>query len=150
MTGQQDAIAQTLARRLRDIARVLDRLDRLEAGSGSWLSRQDESDLQNAASEMVLRAVRRAADTHNFALLMILKERPTCPVAELQELSGLDRMTLSERLNDLVQIGLILREIDTDHVQATDAGRALVEWISTTQEMVVQELTKQLQNGKKG
>ena len=151
MTGQQDALSQTLARRLRDISRVLDRLDRLEAGSGSWLAQQNESDLQNAAQEMTLRAVRQAADSHNFALLKLLHtDRITYPVGELQNASGLDRMTLSERLNDLVQVGLVVREIDTDHVQITDAGRSLTGWLSNIQQTVTHALTEQLHDGKKG
>jgi DNA-binding MarR family transcriptional regulator len=126
MAGGLTTLAHTLALRLRQIVRMLDRLDRLEAGSGDWLESQGEANLESAAREMTLRALRTAADPANFGLLDYLQERPSCPVAELERAAGLDRITLNERINDLIQIGLLSREIDTDVVQISDAGIALV------------------------
>jgi hypothetical protein len=134
------ALAQTLAYRLRDISRVLDRLDRLEAGSGSWLNEQDDESLAASASGMTLRALRVAADSHNFLILSRLAKNDTSPVAQVQAAVHLDRMTLSERLNDMVQVGLIIREIDTDHVQISDAGKIVVALISQIQEETAQSL----------
>jgi len=137
-------LAQTMAYRLRDISRLLDRLDRLEAGSGNWLNGQDEASLAESALGMTLRTLRLAADTHNYAILSHLAKHDTSPVAELQELLSLDRMTLSERLNDLVQVGLVVREIDTDHVQISDAGKVIVELIKHLQSETSQSLTQLL------
>ncbi|MBF8282462.1 MAG: hypothetical protein HW378_1377 [Anaerolineales bacterium] len=39
-------LSSALALRLRDIARLLDRLDRLESGTGEWLASQGEGALQ--------------------------------------------------------------------------------------------------------
>lgn len=138
------ALAQTMARRLRDISRVLDRLDRLEAGSGRWLSEQDEASLAESALGMTLRTLRLAADAHNYAVLTYLAKHDASPVATVQEIVQLDRMTLSERLNDLVQVGLVIREIDTDHVQISDAGKVIVELIEGLQSETAQALGKLL------
>ena len=120
------SLGHTLAFRLRDIARVLDRLDRLESGSGSWLKDQSSDELESAALGMTLRVLQRASDPTNFTVLSFLLEKESSLVANVQEFCKIDRMTLSERLNDLVQVGLVIREIDTDHVQISDAGKALV------------------------
>lgn len=138
------ALAQTMAYRLRDISRLLDRLDRLEAGSGNWLNEQDEESLAQSALGMTLRTLRLAADTHNYAILKHLAKQDTSPVAKVQELLQLDRMTLSERLNDLVQVGLVIREIDTDHVQISDAGKVMVALITQLQAETAQSLSQLL------
>lgn len=144
MDLELSALAQTMARRLRDIARMLDRLDRLEVGSGSWLSEQDEENLATSALGMTLRTFRVAADSHNFQILKHLAERDTSPVSKVQDMIQLDRMTLSERLNDMVQVGLIVREIDTDHVQISSAGKAMVTIIAQIQEKTSQFLSDDL------
>ena len=38
-----DDLSSALALRLRDLARMADRLDRLESGTGEWLTSQDEA-----------------------------------------------------------------------------------------------------------
>jgi DNA-binding HxlR family transcriptional regulator len=144
MDLELSALAQTMARRLRDIARVLDRLDRLEAGTGSWLSEQDEDNLAASALGMTLRTLRVAADSHNFQILRHLVEHDTSPVSKVQDMIQLDRMTLSERLNDMVQVGLIVREIDTDHVQISGAGQSIVIIITEIQAKTAQFLTDDL------
>jgi DNA-binding HxlR family transcriptional regulator len=144
MDSEFNSLAQTMARRLRDIARMLDRLDRLEVGSGSWLGEQDEKSLAASALGMTLRTLRVAADSHNFQVLKHLVERDTSPVSKVQDMMQLDRMTLSERLNDMVQVGLIVREIDTDHVQISGAGKAMVVVITQIQARTAQFLTDDL------
>ncbi|MCS6911089.1 MAG: hypothetical protein NZM11_11085, partial [Anaerolineales bacterium] len=114
---------------LRDLARMADRLDRLESGTGHWLASQDEAALREAATDMALRALRAAADPTNFAILKFLAAHTSSPIAELERAIGLGRLALSERVNDLVQVGLAARNIDTDHVQITAGGTALVRLI---------------------
>jgi DNA-binding HxlR family transcriptional regulator len=126
MASGLNALSQTLALRLRDLARMADRLDRLESGSGTWLGNQREAGFDTAAQEMTLRALKIAGDAANFAILNHLAGQATMPVAQLEQASGHDRLSLSERINDLIQVGLVSREIDTDHVQITEGGAALV------------------------
>jgi DNA-binding HxlR family transcriptional regulator len=120
------ALSHALALRLRDVARMADRLDRLESGSGVWLDTQREAGFDAAAQEMTLRVLKIAGESANFAIVSYLAGQTTMPVAQLEQISGLDRLSLNERVNDLIQIGLVSREIDIDHVQITEGGVALV------------------------
>ncbi|MFQ5943391.1 MAG: hypothetical protein ACE5JF_07550 [Anaerolineales bacterium] len=122
-------IASGLSDRLRSLTVALDRLDRLESGSGEWLSRFKESELSAASIEMTLRALRSAADPINFSALATLANADALSMDQLIEATGVLRLTLSERLNDLVQVGLVSRNIDTDHVQTTLAGNSIVQLI---------------------
>lgn len=123
------AIAGGLAGRLRSLVAVLDRLDRLESGSGSWLSTFDNDELPEAATELTLRTLRTVADPNNFALLSALATSDSRSIGQLMEITGFGRLALSEQLNDLVQVGLATRLIDTDHAQITTAGASMVRLI---------------------
>lgn len=138
-------LSTALALRLRDLVRMLDRLDRLESGSGAWLTSQRPEDLAAASQEMTLRALRLAADPTNFALLGRLAAGVALTTAELEAATGLGRLTLGERLNDLVQVGLAARSVDTDQVQATQAGAALAGLISSISQATAQRLAEALQ-----
>ena len=138
-------LSSTLALRLRDIARMLDRLDRLESGTGAWLASQDEAALREAATDMTLRALRAAADPTSFVILAFLAAHASAPMAELEKAAGLGRLALTERVNDLVQTGLAGRNIDTDHVQGTAAGAALVSLINNIGEATAKRLAEALQ-----
>ena len=137
-------LSTALAARLRDLARMLDRLDRLESGTGAWLAGQDEGALAQAAAEMTLRALRAAADPANFRILKTLSAQAAAPVAELEAACNLGRLALSERLNDLVQVGLAGRNIDTDQAQISAAGAALVGLIDSIGAATAAELAKTL------
>jgi hypothetical protein len=140
-----DDLSSTLALRLRDLARMLDRLDRLESGTGEWLTSQGDAALKEAAREMMLRALRVAADPINFAILNHLAAHSSAPMADLETAIELGRLALSERVSDLVQVGLAGRNIDIDHVQATPAGAALAAWINGIGETTAKKLAEALQ-----
>jgi hypothetical protein len=133
-------LSSALALRLRDIVRMLDRLDRLESGTGEWLASQDDGVLRDAAADMTLRALRAAADPTNFAILTFLSAHAAAPIAELERASGLGRLALTERVNDLVQVGLAGQNIDTHQVQGTAAGAALVGLIDSIREATTKKL----------
>lgn len=122
-------IAEGLAIRLRTLARSIDRLDRLESGSGEWLANFHATELPDAATELMLRALRTAADPVNYHLLVTLSEHPSRSLTSLLETTPLTRLPLTEHLNDLVQVGLASRLIDTDHAQITAAGAELTAFI---------------------
>ncbi len=143
-SGPND-LSSALAFRLRDIARMVDRLDRLESGTGEWLATQHPDDWLAAATEMTLRAFRTAADPMNFAILRHLSEHTSVPISDLEQAIGLVRLALNERVNDLVQIGLAARHIDTDHVQGTTAGTALVGLITGISQTTAKKLIEALQ-----
>ncbi len=124
-------LSASLALRLRDLTRLLDRLDRLESGSGEWLTTHTAADMQDAALDMTLRALRVAADPTNFSILVYLATGATATLIDLEKASGLGRLSLNERLNDLIQVGLAGRNIDTDQTQLTAGGAALVTLIES-------------------
>ena len=140
-----DDLSSALALRLRDLARMADRLDRLESGTGEWLKLQRAEDWSAAATEMTLRALRVAAEPTNFAILSFLSTRTTAPPVELEQAVGLGRLAVTQRVNDLIQVGLAARNIDTDQVQGTAAGAALVEWINGIIDQVAKTLVETLQ-----
>lgn len=144
MTQVIEVLSSALASRLRDVAHMLDRLDRLESGTGEWLASQTAGDLTAEATEATLRALRVAADPSNFAILTLLSGSSAAPMAWLQDATGLGRLALSERVNDLVQVGLAIRHIDTDQVQSTSAGAALLGWIGGIGEAAAQKLAAAL------
>jgi hypothetical protein len=124
-------LSAALALRLRDLTRLLDRLDRLESGTGEWLTTHTPADMQDAALDMTLRALRVAADPTNFSILVYLAANSTATLPALEEASGLKRLALNERVNDLIQVGLAARNIDTDQTQLTAGGAALVALIES-------------------
>ena len=133
MNQQADgAILAGLVERVRSLLRGLDRRDRLETASSyvGWLQRQTREQLDDIAREMLLRALRAAADPVNYQILERLDEVNPVSATDLMPVTGLDRVALPERLNDLVQVGLISRDIIDDQVHRTSlaAGvRTLVE-----------------------
>ena len=131
-------VAGGLAGRLRSLVIALDRLDRLESGSGQWLSGFAEAELEESATALTLRALQTSADPANFAILNALAGDSQA-IDHLIETTGIGRLVLSERLNDLVQVGLATRLIDTDHAQITAAGASLVHLVN----QIVTEVTGQ-------
>ena len=131
-------IAEGLAGRLRTLARALDRLDRLESGSGEWLANFREAELPASAAFLTLRALHTASDPTNYQILITLSNHPSLSISDLLSTTSLTRLPLSERLNDLVQVGLVSRLIDTDHAQITAEGTGMVRWIGGLVEEVME------------
>jgi hypothetical protein len=121
-----DLVASGLAGRLRSLVIAIDRLDRLESGSGDWLTGFVDSELGDAATALTLRALQSSADPKNYVILQALVADNSLPMDRLIATTGVGRLELTERLNDLVQVGLAMRLIDTDHAQITVAGATIV------------------------
>lgn len=124
-------IAAGLAGRLRSLVIMLDRLDRLESGSGAWRADFAVNELPEAATELTLRTLRTVGDPTNCAILKTMTTTQTHTIDALIKTTGLGRLALSERLNDLVQIGLATRLIDTNQAQITAAGIDAVALVET-------------------
>jgi hypothetical protein len=132
-------IAGGLTGRLRSLVIAIDRLDRLESGSGDWLSGFTKSELGEAATALTLRALHTCADPANFTILAALATDDSLAIDQLIEGTKIGRLELTERLNDLVQVGFATRLIDTDHAQITVAGASLVHLIR----QIMSEVTSQ-------
>ena len=139
-------LSSALAIRLRDITRMMDRLDRLESGTGQWAASLQDSELKSASTEMTLRALRVTSDPTNFALLALLSTHESASTASLEKLTTMGRLALIERVNDLIQVGLAARNIDTDQVQITAAGAALVGLINSISDTTAKKLEEALKS----
>ena len=136
ISGPYDGILQGLTDRLRTLLRVMDRQDRLETASAfvGWLDGEVAAGRPpDAARELLLRALRVAGDALNYRILGALDPDEGLGVAALMPKTGLDRVALSERVNDLVQVGLAAWDPVGEEVRATPLAtglRALVEMVA--------------------
>lgn len=127
----EEAILRGLTARTRNLLRALDRQDRLETASefADWLSQQETPALADASREIFLRALGSLSDPINFRLLQSLDPLSAASLSELMGASGLGRVAVSERLNDMVQVGLVSRELIDDQIRSTDLAIGLVTWV---------------------
>ncbi|EHR50193.1 hypothetical protein SacmaDRAFT_1934 [Saccharomonospora marina XMU15] len=88
--------------------------------------------LDDAAAEatvaLVLRALRAACDPAGWRVLERLTDGAVT-TAELADLLRCARIVAWEEVNDLVQAGLVSRELDGDLVRLTETGRGIVSLV---------------------
>jgi len=80
---------------------------------------EDEQLRDDAVREFTLRVFRRGADPINHWILRTVTTNGSATIETLEPEVGLTKASLSERVNDLVQVGLLSRTIDGDGVQPT-------------------------------
>ncbi len=147
MDDPRDALARGVADRTRTLLLTLNRQDRLESADVfvDWLGKAcAERDLDTPAREMFLRALRASGDPVNFEILMMLNEFEPVELPELMERTGLHRVAASERVNDLAQAGLAVREMINDEIRGTTLGIALVALVNETAATAGDALAKEL------
>lgn len=123
-----DEIVQGLTDRTRNLLRALDRHDRLESAREfvGWLGGQAATGaLDESALEVLLRALRTAGDPVNFRLLEMLGPLESVGIPEMMAATGLGRVAVSERVNDMVQVGLATREMIDGQIRATPLATGL-------------------------
>jgi hypothetical protein len=132
-----DALGRILGQSASEIMRlhisVIDREDRLESGTGEWLTslRADPGKRRAASEESVLRALKMASDATNFRILQSLTDGVGTPVEEIAKESGLNRLALAERIGDLVSAGLAAKIPEANQVAGVPAGTALVQLVES-------------------
>ena len=149
-----ETLVAGLVDRVRNLLLALDRQDRLETAGAfvGWLEEQKPEDLGAAAREMLLRAMRRAGDPLSYSLLRRLSslagsdELEGLSLDRLMEATGLGRVAVSERVYDLVQVGLLSRELTSDQVRLTPLGAAAVKLVEGVVECSGGALAEQLQD----
>jgi uncharacterized membrane protein len=129
------AILAGLVERVRSLLLGLDRRDRLETAGKfvGWLPRQTREQLDDIARDMLLRVLRYAGDPVNYGILEHLAEQDAVNAADLMPKTGLDRVAVAERLNDLAQVGLVTQDMVDGQVRGTSLAvgvRAIVEQIA--------------------
>ena len=93
---------------------------------------RDQEQLRLIARELTLRAFRVAVEADNFKILLLLKEERSVSMIRLSELTGLPELVLGEKVNDLVQIGVASRSLETNEVRATPLADSLMELFEDT------------------
>ncbi len=147
--------ASDLWHRFRTIALTIDQVDRFVGmspggefmeGESRWLQTLAENpdEIKEVALDMVLRAFRTALESPNHLIMAHLHEHSSASFQELMELSKLNRLSLSERINDLIQVGLVSKDLQTGQVQITAAGEALVTLIKQFQETLAETISGKL------
>lgn len=123
-------LGRALAPRLAEIAAALDRYAAFafSPGGGGAPSALEPGEGGEAGRELVLRALRAASDPLNDRILRRLAEGDAT-LPGLTELVALPRLAVWERVNDLVQVGLVGRSLEGDRAGLTEAGAALVELV---------------------
>ncbi len=126
-----EPIGRSVAGMLRHLIAVLDREDRLESGTGEWLTEFRTGGDARIASvrEGVLRALRLAGDGTNFRILEELAVSESVTRSRLAERLGLTELSVSERVGDLVSAGLAVKVSEANQITGTSAGLALTEWV---------------------
>ena len=136
MSEEFEQAAGGLWSRFRDIAMALRRLQDFnfsaEGGEGRFTDRwldglvRDAGALTGVGRELVLRAFRVGADAVNFEILTRLREEEGVTLSDLTRATGLPQFTVSERVNDLVQVGLAVRVLEQDAARATALTRGFL------------------------
>lgn len=122
--------------------------------SASWLNAlaSNESERAEVATEMILAALRVGAETLNYRMLVRLHGAGSAPVEELMTLTGLGRLAVLERVNQLTQVGLVKRELQSDTVHSTRLTAGLVGFIEQVKgrlmEKIAVRLPRLLEDGK--
>jgi len=129
MDDSRAALVQGVVDRTRTLLLTLNRQDRLESASVfvDWLGKAcAQRELDAPAQEMFLRALRAAGDPTNFEILTMLDEFKPVELPAVMEHTGLHRVAASERVNDLAQAGLCVREMINDEIRGTALSAAMV------------------------
>lgn len=119
-----ELLGRAAAGRLRDVAAAVRRLDGLGPGDSDGPPPPTRDDVR----ELVLRALRLAADSDNARLLRAVAEGAT-EIGSLVTLTGRSRLVLWESIGDLVGVGLVERDPLRDAVTLTAAGGALLRLV---------------------
>ena len=150
-----ETFASDLWHRFRAIALTIDQVDRFVGmspggevleGESRWLQSLAENpeEIKGVALDLVLRAFRTALESSNYQIMAHLHEHSSATFQELMELSKLNRLSLNESVNDLIQVGLVSKDLQTGQVQITAAGEALMNLIKQIQETLAETISTRL------
>ena len=88
----------------------------------------------------MLRSIRVGIETVNFSILIELSKDVTTPFAALTETTG--RLTLGERVNDLIQVDVATKNAEARSVAGTQAAAEHLSLVEEPKEFLVQKTQK--------
>lgn len=133
--SSDDRVAQAIGLDVSGVMRyqmaVLDREDRLESGTGSWKATFDTDNEARgrAVRSSVLRTLRMAFDAEYFDILEALSSSGGLRSEALATATNIGKLTVHERVSDLVSAGLATKVPEADQVAITASGAAVVELV---------------------
>jgi len=145
-SSDEDVTAQALGFGVAGVLKyhisVIDRENRLESGTGTWKDSffSDRSDRERAVHESVLRAVAMAVSSEYYSILELLAGPGHMKTADLANALQISKLTLAERVSDLVSAGLASKVPEADQVSVAPGGAAIVEWVRRAVAVAVQDL----------
>ncbi|MDR5695750.1 MAG: hypothetical protein QN198_01640 [Armatimonadota bacterium] len=142
LLGTLDVLAEALWERIRAITLAAHRLDRLPENQGGVAAAHGE-EVEKLAEEFLFRLLRLGTDPVNYAILSRLAREASFPLVELAGEVQLPALAVSERVADLVQVGLAARSLIGDHVQATAATAAFVGLIQSLVQALGKRITEE-------
>ncbi len=143
-TDSAAALGEGVAAMVRYMMSVLDREDRLEAGTGEWLGTvvADAAAVERSVRESILRALRLACESRSFEILTVLAEAGHATMATLEDRTGLDRPSVAERVADLTSAGLVTKSPEAGQVGITAAGGAVVVLVESAVDAGTRDLRR--------
>ncbi len=143
---EHDPLARALAARLRDAVEAADRMASFaydsSPGDAAPSVLADGEELATA-HDLVLRVLRETGDSVNFRVLAaaaVHEEGAAIPALAYD--LGLSRLALVERVQALIQVGLVARDLQRDTIRTTPAGEGMLEVVSTLEADVAGWLAK--------
>lgn len=122
-----DIVGSGLGSRLVDVMAAMERQESFVFSTDDPPSRPSIDD-RPVARDFVLRALAAVSDSVNYRLLVVLAEGDL-PMGDLCDHVGLGRPAVWERVNDLVQVGLVGRQFERDLVGLSGPGQELVKFV---------------------
>lgn len=122
------AISEAIFARVRAIHLAAQRLDRLPENEPGT-SRLGSQDVPKLVEEFLFRLAMVGLEPHNLRMLKEIVQHNSLPLARLVESSGLPALAVTERIADMVQVGLVERSLVGNYVQASRVARLLVDLV---------------------
>jgi hypothetical protein len=134
-------LARALAARLRDATAAGEQLASFAFSEGAAPPGPElqPGDERATAHDFLLRTLHGVCEPLNWNILAAVMEAaapqetpelaPTCAIDALAATVGMPRLALTERVNGLIQLGLMARDLEHDSVTVSPAGEALFELI---------------------
>lgn len=143
MTFDPAQVGRGLGLRLRDLAAALERYDgfAFRPATEEPAGGAGDADVDRAATALVLRALRVTSDPDGWRILSRLAGGDAT-TAEVAAMLSCPRMVAWEQVNDLLQAGLVARDLDGDRLGLTEAGRGVVDLVRGLAEAAAEVVTR--------
>jgi hypothetical protein len=147
-------LARALAARLRDATAAGEQLASFAFTEGATALGPElrEGEELAVAHDFLLRVLHGVSDPLNWKVLTAVVtedgheaaegEIPALPIDALTDRLELPRLAVTERVNALIQLGLMARDLERDSITASPAGRALYELVCELDAEIARWLSK--------